>query len=128
MALIFLLATIDAVRLLDAMRAENKILRDAALQRTNHLASIRSSILLTHTYLGDYFLDSDPRNSKDYLAKVQEAWSQLSSDLASYRSTTLDEQVLVKRLGDLLNQHWQRLSLAMGSSLGRKAPGRVLLQ
>ncbi len=116
MALIFFLATIDAVRLLDAMRAENKILRDSALQRTNHLASIRSSILLTHTYLGDYFLDSDPRNSRDYLAKVQEAWSQLSSDLASYRSTTLDEQVLVKRLGDLLDQHWQRISLAMSSS------------
>ena len=71
MALIFLLATIDAVRLLGAMRTENKILRDAALQRTNHLASIRSSILLTHTYLGDYFLDSDQRNSRDYLAKVQ---------------------------------------------------------
>jgi len=116
MALIFLLATIDAVRLLDAMRTENKILRDAALQRTNHLESIRSSILLTHTYLGDYFLDADSRNTKDYMAKVQGAWSQLSSDLASYRSTTLDEQVLVKQLGDLLDQHWQRLSLAMGSS------------
>lgn len=116
MALIFLIATIDAVRLLDAMRTENKILRDAALQRTNHLESIRSSILLTHTYLGDYFLDADSRNTKDYMAKVQGAWSQLSSDLASYRSTTLDEQVLVKQLGDLLDQHWQRLSVAMGSS------------
>ena len=116
MALIFFLATVDAVRLLDAMRTENKVLRDAALQRTNHLASIRSSILLTHTYLGDYFLDSDPRNAKDYLTKVQEAWSQLSSDLANYRSTTLDEQVLVRRLGDLLDQHWQRISLAMSSS------------
>ncbi len=59
MALIFLLATVDAVRLLGTMRTENKLLRDAALQRTNHLASIRSSILLTHTYVGDYFLDSD---------------------------------------------------------------------
>ncbi len=118
MALIFLIATIDAVRLLDTMRAENKILRAAALQRTNHLASIRSSILLTHTYLGDYFLDSDPRNSKDHLAKVQEAWSQLSSDLANYRSTTLDEELLVKRLGDLLDQHWQRLNRVMSSSSG----------
>ena len=120
MALIFFLATVDAVRLLDAMRTENQILRDAALQRTNHLASIRSSVLLTHTYLGDYFLDSDPRNSKAYLAKVQQAWSQLSSDLTNYRSTTLDEQVLVKQLGDLLNQHWQRLSSALSSpSAGR---------
>jgi signal transduction histidine kinase len=115
MALIFLIATVDAVRLLDAMRAENKLLRDAALQRTNHLASIRSSILLTRTYLGDYFLDSDPRNSKDYLAKVQDAWSHLSSDLANYRPSTLDEEVLVKRLGELLDQHWQRLNRAMNS-------------
>jgi signal transduction histidine kinase len=115
MALIFFLATVDSIRLLDAMRAENKLLRDAAVQRTNHLASIRSSILLTHTYLGDYFLDSNPQNSKDYLAKVQEVWSRLSSDLANYRSTTLDEEVLVKRLGDLLDQHWQRLSRALSS-------------
>ncbi len=115
MALIFLLATIDAVRLLDAMRAENKVLREAALQRTNHLESIRSSILLTRTYLGDYFLDSDPQKSREYRAQVQDAWSRLSSDLANYRPSTLDEEVLVKRLGGLLDQHWQRLNRAMNS-------------
>ncbi len=115
MALIFLLATVDAVRLLSAMRTENKLLRTAALQRTNHLESIRSSILLTRTYLGDYFLDSDPQKSRDYRAEVQEAWSRLSSDLANYRPSTLDEEVLVKRLGDLLDQHWQRLNRAMNS-------------
>jgi signal transduction histidine kinase len=115
MALIFLLATVDAVRLLQAMRAENKILRDATLERTNHLESIRSSILLTHTYLGDYLLDSDQQKSKDHLAKIQDAWSHLSSDLANYRSTTLDEEVLVKRLGDLLDQHWQNISRAISS-------------
>ncbi len=87
MALIFLLATIDAVHLLGAMRTENKLLRDAALERTNHLASIRSSILLTHTYLGDYFLDSDQQSSQADLAEIQDAWSRLSSDLANYRST-----------------------------------------
>ena len=65
MALIFLAPTTDALHLLEAMRAENKVLREAALDRANHLASIRSSILLTHTYLGDYFLDSDQQNSKD---------------------------------------------------------------
>jgi len=115
MALIFLFATVDAVRLLGAMRAENTLLRVAALQRSNHLASIRSSVLLAHTYLGDYFLDSDQQKSPDYLAKVQDTWSRLSSDLANYRSVTLDEQVLVKRLGNLLDQHWQRISRAMSS-------------
>ncbi|HEY4359892.1 MAG TPA: sensor histidine kinase [Bryobacteraceae bacterium] len=115
MALIFLFATVDAVRLLDAMRTENKILRDAAAQRNSHLASIRSSILLTHTYLGDYFLDTDQRKANDSLVKVQEAWSQVRSDLADYRSSEIDEEVLVKRLEDLLDRHWQNLSRAMSS-------------
>ena len=73
----FCFATIEAVHLLGAMRAENKLLRDAALERTNHLESIRSSVLLTHTYLGDYLLDSDQQKSDDYLAKMQDAWSRL---------------------------------------------------
>jgi len=118
MALIFLLATIDGVHLLSTMRDENKLLREAALERTNHLDSIRSSILLTHTYLGDYFLDSDQQNSKDYLAEIQEAWSRLSSNLANYRPSTLDENVLVKQLGDLLDRYWQHLNRAMSSPPG----------
>ncbi len=73
--LVFLLATIDAVHLLGAMRTENKLLRDAALERSNHLASIRTSILLTHTYLGDYLLDSDQQSSQADLAEIQDAWS-----------------------------------------------------
>jgi signal transduction histidine kinase len=120
MALIFFLAAIDAVHLLGAMRAENKILRDAAVQRTNHLASIRSSILLTHTYLGDYFLDSDQHNSAADLAKIQDAWSRLSSDLANYHPSTLDEQVLIQQLVDLLNRHWQYLNRAMSSPAAEK--------
>ncbi len=115
MAVVFLLATIDAVHLLGAMRAENKLLRDAALERSNHLASIRTSILLTHTYLGDYLLDSDQQSSQADLAEIHDAWSRSSSDLANYRSSTLDEQVQVKRLEDLLNQHWQYISRAMNS-------------
>ena len=40
----------------------------------------------------------------------------LSSDLANYRSDArLDEQVLVKQLGDLLDRHWQYLNRAMSS-------------
>src|SRR5580658_764600 len=73
--LVFLLATVDAIRLLDTMRAESKTLRDATLDRANHLASIRSSILLTHTYLGDFLMDSNQQESRDQLAKIQDAWS-----------------------------------------------------
>jgi signal transduction histidine kinase len=118
-ALIFFFATIEAVRLLGTMRAENKLLRDAALDRTNHLESIRSSILLTHTYLGDYLLDSDQQKSSDYLAQVQGAWARVRSDLANYRSSALDEQELVRRLGDLLDQHWQNVSRALSSPGGK---------
>jgi hypothetical protein len=94
MALIFLFATVDAVRLLAAMRAENRILRAATLQRSNHLESIRSTVLLTHTYLGDFLLDSDQEKSKDHLVQIQRAWSHMSSDLTAYHSATLDEEVL----------------------------------
>jgi signal transduction histidine kinase len=66
--------------------------------------------LLTHTYLGDYFLDADEQQSKNDWAKMRDAWSQLSSDLASYRPNTLDEEVLVRQLRSLLDQHWRTIS------------------
>jgi signal transduction histidine kinase len=113
--LVFLLATADAIRLLDAMRVENKTLRGATLERANHLASIRSSILLTHTYLGDFLMDSNQQESKDQLAKIQDAWSRLSSDLSTYHSTTEDEQLMVRHLEDLLNRHWQYISRVISS-------------
>jgi signal transduction histidine kinase len=113
-ALVFLVATIDTVHLLGTMRDESRLIREAARQRTNHLESIRSSILLTHTYLGDYVLGAD-QESGDQLGKMRDAWSRLSSDLANYRSSTPDEQVQVKRLGDLLDRHWQYVSRVMNS-------------
>jgi signal transduction histidine kinase len=120
--LVFLLATVDAIRLLDAMRVENKTLREATLDRANHLASIRSSILLTHTYLGDFLLDSNQQKSNDQLAKIQDAWSRLSSDLSTYRSTTQDEQLMLNRLQALLNRHWQYISRVISSPpAGRSA-------
>lgn len=113
-ALIFLGATIDAVRLLGAMRAENRVLRDAAIQRSNQLAAIRSSVLLCHSYLGR-------EQTADYLAKVQDAQSRSTVDLKNYRASTLEEQILVTHLGDLLNQHWQRLNRALTSMSNEKS-------
>jgi signal transduction histidine kinase len=122
-ALTFLVAGIDAVRLLAAMRTENKVLRDAALQRTNHIASIRSCILLSHTYFGDYFLDSNQQRGSEYLVKVQDARSRSMSDLANYRASTLEEQELIVNLGDVLNQHWVRLTRVLSSTpTGRPLP------
>jgi len=45
----------------------------------------------------------------------------MTSDLASYRTSTLEETILVKRLQALLDQHWRDLSRAMAeSSAGRR--------
>ncbi len=114
-ALIFLAATVDAVRLLGAMRTENKVLRQETLERTNHISAIRSSVVLCHTYLGDCMLDSGRRKADDYLAKVQDARLRSAYDLANYRSSTSAEQVEITRLSGLLDQHWQRLSRALTS-------------
>lgn len=108
-ALIFLGATFDAMRLLSAMRSENRVLEASAAQRSNQLASIRSSVLLCH----DYLLDSS--KAADYLSKVREAQSRSMSDLANYRSTTLDEQMQVTQLSDVLNQHFERLTRALST-------------
>jgi signal transduction histidine kinase len=113
-ALIFLGATVDAVRLLSAMRAENKVLRESAVQRTTQLAAIRSSVLLCHSYLGREL-------TADSLAKVEDAQSRSSSELKNYRPSTIDEQILVTHLGDLLNDHWQRLGRAMTSMSNEQA-------
>jgi len=114
-ALIFLVATLDSVRLLQTMRAENTLLRQSALDRSNHLAAIRSSILLTNSYLGDYLLDSDRREADDHLAQIQQVWSGILADLAHYQSSSLDEAVLVKELGTLLDQHWRFMNQVMQS-------------
>jgi signal transduction histidine kinase len=111
-AIIFLFATIDAITLLREMRAENQVLRGQALDRTRHLASIRSSILLTHAYLGDYSLDSArPVN----LARVQETWARMRADLADYHASTLDEDALVKQLASLLDRNWPTIAGAIDS-------------
>ena len=118
--LIFVLAAVDAVRLLHEMRAEHKILRDASLDRSHRLASIRSYVLLSDTYMGD-LLDSDDRRSREHLAEMRAAWSRMLSDLDSYHSSTLDEAVALKQLQDLLDRHWQSVSRAMnGPQAGRR--------
>jgi hypothetical protein len=75
MLLIFLVAGVDAGRLLHEMRRESKILRDASVERSHRLASIRWYILLSHTYIGDYLLDLDEKRSKEHLAQLRDAWS-----------------------------------------------------
>ena len=120
MLVIFLVAGVDAARLLRQMRTENKILSDASLERSQRLTSIRSYILLSHTYMSDYLLDSDEQRSKEHLAQLQNAWSRMSKDLAGYHCSTSGERVLLKQLQDLLDRHWQELSRAMKGPPGER--------
>jgi signal transduction histidine kinase len=114
-AVIFLLATVDAVRLLGNMRSESEILRNQALARTHQLSSIRSSIFLTDVYLGDYLSYSGRQQSREYVAKIGETWARVRSGLSGYRSSSADEEVLLKRVQDLLDQNWQDINRRMNS-------------
>ncbi len=95
------------------MRAENKILREASLERSQRLASIRSYVLLSQTYMGDYFMDADEQRSAEHRTQLEDAWSRMLSEVANYQTSTLEETLLVRRLQDLLDQHWRRVSRAM---------------
>jgi signal transduction histidine kinase len=116
MLLIFLVAGVDAGRLLHEMRRENKILRDASVERSQRLASIRWYILLSHTYIGDYLLDLDEQRSKEHLAQLRDTWSRMLNDLASYPGSTVGEAVLLKQVQDMMERHWQKVSQAMNWS------------
>jgi signal transduction histidine kinase len=116
MMLIFLIAAVDAVRLLREMRADNKILQDASLDRSHRLASVRSYIMLSHTCLGDYLLDSDPQRSAHHLTELHDAWSHMLSDLALYPTSNGSDAAVVKQLQDALEQHWQNMNRVITST------------
>lgn len=103
MLLIFALAAFDAVRLLTAMRAENQALQQAALQRSRKLASVRSCLLVSQTWLGD---TSAPE-------RVQENWNRMMAELATYPPASDDDAARFRKLHAMLAQHWSRLDQAL---------------
>src|ERR1700675_4527253 len=96
MLLISLIAGVDALRLLRQMRIENKILRDAALDRSRRLSSIPSYVLLSDAYAGGYLFDADQDRSGDHLTQLRDTWSHMLGDLSGYQMTTVEETVLLK--------------------------------
>ncbi len=120
MLLISLIAGVDALRLLREMRIENKILRDASLERSRHLSSIRSYVLLSDAYMGDYLFDTNQGRSGDHLTQLRDSWSHMLGDLSSYRMTTVEETILLKRLRELLDRHWQNVSRALAATAERQ--------
>jgi signal transduction histidine kinase len=98
MLVIFLVAAVDSVRLLQQMRADNQILRAASLERSRRLASVRSYILLSHRRV----------QSKDH-SDLRNALARALENLAGYRTSTLDETTLLNSLRELLEQDWRDL-------------------
>jgi signal transduction histidine kinase len=121
MLLIFLLAATDAVRLLREMRAQNQVLRDASLERSRRLASVRTYVLMSQAYVGDYFMDSDEQRARDRAAELQQAWSRMLGELEKYPASTPEDVELLGRLRQMLDQHRQAVAHAMSpTSLERR--------
>lgn len=125
---IFVFAGIDSVSLLNEMRAKSRVLHDASLERSHRLDSIRSYVLLTQTYMGDYFTDSDEGTAQEHWAQCQETWSRMLTDLAGYQAGSMEEKALVVRLRELLDAHWRNVAVAArnrGSSRDEMFPLRT---
>jgi signal transduction histidine kinase len=94
MLLIFTVAAFDAVRLLHAMRAENQALRQDALVRSRKLATVRSSILVSQTWLGD----SE--------GSVRETWTRMLAQLSDYPAAGTEDAARFRQLHEMLEKHW----------------------
>ena len=54
-------------------------------------------------------LDPDAQTSASHRTELQAAWSQMQSALSDYKTSTLDERILVEQLQQRLRQHWQQM-------------------
>ena len=91
MLLIFVVAGVDSIRLLNRMRADSRILRGASLERSRRLATVRSYVLLSRR----------PIKSQ---SELRDALASALESLAGYQSSTLDETTLLNSLRELLEQ------------------------
>ncbi len=93
--LIFLIAAVDSIRLVDVMRAENVVLRNASLDRSRRLASVRSYVLLTRTCV---------RPSP----QLSNAWAAVLDNLNGYRAFSREEAARLNELRQMLEREAQR--------------------
>lgn len=121
--MILVLAGMDAIRLVGQMRSEVKILRDASLERSHRLTTVRSYVLLSHAYAGDYS-GMDEQESQKRLEELRSAWSQMLTALSGYHPYTIQESVLMDQLREMLQRHWQTLNSAMPPSSAGRREGR----
>jgi signal transduction histidine kinase len=116
MLLVFAIASIQAVRLLGAMRAENHVLRQAALDRSRNLATVRYCILLSQQYVSDH---SKQREADTSESDLRNQWTRMMAHLGAYPFSDAGDAARFRELQDLLDAHWQSLSRAMAVTSAR---------
>src|ERR1700685_2571583 len=77
MLLVFGVAAVQAVRLLGAMRAENRALNERALDRSHKLATVRYCVLLSQQYLDDHARERKPVALE---SDVRNQWTRMMAD------------------------------------------------
>jgi signal transduction histidine kinase len=120
---IFLLAGVDAIRLLRDLQAQDKISRDAARARSQSLSSIRSYVVLSNTYFSDCLLNPDAQGSANSREELESAWTRMQGLLISYKITTSDEQALIGQLQQLLQQHRRQMLQVLSERDGDRYRG-----
>ncbi|HZL57498.1 MAG TPA: sensor histidine kinase [Bryobacteraceae bacterium] len=118
MLLVFTVAAVQAVRLLDTMRKENQVLRDQAADQSRRLGTVRYCVLLSQTYLNDHSSERRPVASE---AEIRNQWIQMMAGLAAYRSSGDTNGARFEQLRDMLQKHWLGLNRAMEYASRRRS-------
>ncbi len=113
MLLVFGLAAVEAIRLLDEMREENHILRQESLDRAHKLATVRYCIQLSQQYVTEHAR----RERLTSEADVRNQWMQMMAQLKAWRFLNDGDASRFAELQGLLQQHWVILSRAMDGEL-----------
>lgn len=105
--LFLMLATgIGAVQILREIRKQSDQLRADAMARDQRLSSMRSNLLLSHTYLRSYLLEQDESRAGEHIKQLRICWAQIQQNLDHYPQTRDPlEQDLMSRLKVRLHQY-----------------------
>jgi len=118
MLAIFGVAAVQAIRLLGAMRAENRASSEQALDRSHKLATVRYCVLLSQQYLNEHARDTD---AIPPASGVRGQWVQMMADLDSYPPSDGGDAARFEELHAMLLQHWHGLSRALEASEAQRS-------
>ncbi len=125
MILLMLVAGIDAVRVLQGIREQSDLIRADALARTGTLASIRTKLLLSDTFVRDYLLDPDENRSAEHNNELRLVWADLERGLDTYATTPdASEAEMAAQLRRKIERYWESISPSLRwSNRERRASG-----